>query len=202
MARIDTLDNFLTDVADSIRTAENSSEPIAASDFDTRISALGGGGNIDEYYTGNIINGSSNASGILHSIKKIPALTFNGTGTNHMFAKLDYVEDIDCSKFDTSNVTTMSNMFQNCYRIPSLDLSAFDTSNVTNMGYMFSGCQALKFLDIRNFTFDNVETFTAMLNYVPTDCLIIVKSQTEKLWFASRFTFYNNVKTVEEYENQ
>ena len=93
-------------------------------------------------------------------------------------------------------------MFQNCYRIPSLDLSAFDTSNVTNMGYMFSGCQALKFLDIRNFTFDNVETFTAMLTYVPTDCLIIVKSQTEKLWFASRFTFYNNVKTVEEYENQ
>ena len=177
MARIDTLDNFLTDVADSIRTAENSSEPIAASDFDTRISNLpSGGGSIDEYYTGNIINGSSSAPGILHSIKKIPALTFNGTGTNHMFAKLDYVEDIDFSKFDTSNVT--------------------------NMGNMFSGCQALKFLDIRNFTFDNVTSFTAMLNYVPTDCLIIVKSQTEKLWLASRFSFYNNVKTVDEYENQ
>ena len=158
-------------------------------------SSSGGGGSIEGYYTGTINNGSSNASGILHSIKKVPALTFNGIGANHMFAKLDYVEDIDCSKFDTSNVTTMSNMFQNCYRLPSLDLSTFDTSKVTNMSNMFSGCQALKHLDIRNFTFDNVETYTSMLNNVPTDCLIIVKSETEKLWFASRFTFYNNVKS-------
>ncbi len=45
MARTDTLGNFLTDVADAIRTAEGSSETIQASDFDTRIEALSGGGN-------------------------------------------------------------------------------------------------------------------------------------------------------------
>ena len=159
-----------------------------------------GGGSGAEYFTGTITNGSSNAPGILNSIKKITALTFNGAGTNHMFSKLNYVEEIDFSKFDTSNVTTMSNMFQNCYRIASLDLSTFYTPNVTNMGNMFNGCQALKFLDIRNFTFDNVTSHTTMFSYVPTDCLIIVKSQVEKDWIESKFPAYSNVKTVDEYE--
>lgn len=40
MARIDNLDNFLTDVADSIRAKTGSSEPIPASEFDLEISAL------------------------------------------------------------------------------------------------------------------------------------------------------------------
>lgn len=44
MARVDSLEHFLTDVADAIRTAEGSSETIQASDFDTRIEALSGGG--------------------------------------------------------------------------------------------------------------------------------------------------------------
>jgi hypothetical protein len=44
MARTNTLGNFLTDVAGAIRTAEGSSETIQASDFDTRIEALSGGG--------------------------------------------------------------------------------------------------------------------------------------------------------------
>ncbi len=46
MARIDTVTNFLTDVADSIRSKTGKSEPIACEDFDTEIASIqtGGGG--------------------------------------------------------------------------------------------------------------------------------------------------------------
>ena len=40
MARIDTLSNFLTDVAEAIRTKGGTSEQISASDFDTAITNL------------------------------------------------------------------------------------------------------------------------------------------------------------------
>lgn len=48
MARTDTLGNFLTDVAEAIRTKEGTSEAIPASEFDTRISNLSGGGGSEE----------------------------------------------------------------------------------------------------------------------------------------------------------
>lgn len=44
MARTNTLGNFLTDVADAIRTKKRSEEPIAAADFDTEIKNLPSGG--------------------------------------------------------------------------------------------------------------------------------------------------------------
>ena len=43
MARTDTLGNFLTDVAEAIRTKEGTTEIIPASEFDTRISNLSSG---------------------------------------------------------------------------------------------------------------------------------------------------------------
>ena len=43
MARIDNLTNFLTDVADSIRSKTGKSEAIAAEDFDTEIESISGG---------------------------------------------------------------------------------------------------------------------------------------------------------------
>ena len=46
MARIDNLTNFLTDVADSIRSKTGKSETIAAEDFDTEIESISGGANL------------------------------------------------------------------------------------------------------------------------------------------------------------
>ena len=45
MARTDTLGNFLTDVAEAIRTKEGTTETIPASEFDTRIANLSTGSN-------------------------------------------------------------------------------------------------------------------------------------------------------------
>jgi hypothetical protein len=50
MARTDTLGNFLTDVAKAIRTKEGTTETIPASEFDTRISNLSGGGSTPTEY--------------------------------------------------------------------------------------------------------------------------------------------------------
>ena len=47
MARTDTLGNFLTDVADAIRTKAGTSETIQASNFDTAISNIPSGGGND-----------------------------------------------------------------------------------------------------------------------------------------------------------
>jgi len=52
MARTDTLGNFLTDVADAIRTKTGGSAAIMASDFDTEIESIpsGGGGSLTMAY--------------------------------------------------------------------------------------------------------------------------------------------------------
>lgn len=46
MARIDTLNHFLTDVADSIREKKGTSGQILASNFDTEIASISGGGEV------------------------------------------------------------------------------------------------------------------------------------------------------------
>ena len=105
----------------------------------------------------------------------------------------------EVSNLDTSLITNMMYMFSNCLNLIELDLSNFNTSNVTNMSYMFQTCEKLEKLDIRNFTFDKVINYYGMfIGGFKTDCLIIVKSDTEKEWITSKFTNLTNVKTVDE----
>ena len=126
--------------------------------------------------------------------------TIQATNMEKMFYSCSELTSLDLSNFNTSKVTNMKGVFNGCNALTSLDLSVFDTSKVTNMSSMFSWCSALKNLDIRNFTFDKVTSYSNMFNNVPTDCLIIVKSDTEKEWITSKFTTLTNVKTVAEYE--
>ena len=202
MARTDTLGNFLTDIADAIRTKAGTSDTITASDFDTAISNIPSGVDINDYFLPTVSKGNFDTAGVIKSIIAIPPLEFSGTDCSNMFSQLSMTESIDCSKFDTSNVTNMVNMFLNCRKLKSLDLSNFETPNVTNMGNLFNGCEALRHLDIRKMTFDSVTNTKYMFNYIPNDCEIIVKSQTEKDIVLSIRSNLTNVKTVAEYENQ
>ena len=66
---------------------------------------------------------------------------------------------------------------------------------------MFSSCQSLKKIDFRNATIStSISNYTGMFNSVPTDCLIIVATDSIKSWFNSKFSTMKNVKTLAEYQ--
>lgn len=144
------------------------------------------------------------------------------------FSLCSALTSINLSGWDTGATTTMSSMFSSCSSFTKLDLSSFrlkPNQNV-NMSYIFSNCtlleeidlsglenvgkgsnlknafqncKALQKLDIRKLDFSvSWEFNTAMLSGVPTTCLIIVKDDTAKQWFATNFGAYTNVKTVAE----
>ena len=82
------------------------------------------------------------------------------------------VEEIDLTKIDTSNLTTMASMFEKYWvggsssecKLKSIDLSGFDTSKVTNMSSMFRGCKKLESLDLSNFDTSNVTNMSGMFS--------------------------------------
>ena len=127
--------------------------------------------------------------------------TSNVTEINGMFTNCANLTSLNVSSFNTSKVTKMHQMFSDCRNLTSLDLSNFDTSNVTHIYGMFSGCNKLTHLDIRGFTFDKITTYSNTFDNIPADCLIIVKSDTEKQWILTNGrSDLTNIKTVAEYE--
>ena len=156
---------------------------------------------VSNFDTSNVIYMSSmfNNCSELTSLDVSNFDTSNVTNMSSMFSNCPKLTSLDVSNFDTSNVTDMSNMFKYCSELTSLDVSNFDTSNVTNMKYLFSNCYNLAKLDIRNFTFDKVTNYSDIFLMVPTDCLIIVKSDTEKEWVLARRSDFTNVKILDEF---
>ena len=189
MARIDTLTNFLTDVADSIREKKGTSELIQASNFDTEIDSIESGSDLDEYFE---TNANSNEAYWVRDnfIKKFPSIIIDDSITNltSFCANLPYkiipkiicnnnvtnfmslyngcnnATTIDVSGLNSSNVTNMENMFINCQSLESLNLSNFNTSNVTNMSNMFYGCVNLTNLNLSNFNTSNVTNMSYMFS--------------------------------------
>lgn len=160
MARTNNLSNFLTDVADAIRTKKGSEELIAAEDFDTEIENLPSGGDLSEYYTSTISSGTTAAGGWKDTIKKMPAFTNDGTNCSYMFYDCTSTI-IDLSNFNTSSVTNMEGMFRSCSKVEGLNLSTFNTQNVTNMKNIFSGCSKLQTIT-HNLNMSNVDNMEGM----------------------------------------
>ena len=139
MARINTLGNFLTDVADAIREKKGTTDTILASNFDTEIASIEGGGDINEYLSDTITSGNNSLGGWINTIKKMRSpLTVKGTSAEYMFYNYKLNE---LPQLDTSNVTDMNHMFTLCTNLTIIP--QLDTSNVTYMNYMFSGCANL-----------------------------------------------------------
>lgn len=88
--------------------------------------------------------------------------TGNVTSMESMF-DTTYAVRINVSGFNTSKVTTMKNMFNNSQYIRSLDLSSFDTSNVTNMYWMLRSLN-LETIDVSNFNTSKVQDMSGMFN--------------------------------------
>ena len=84
------------------------------------------------------------------------------TDMNYMFGWCDSLTDLDVRGWNTSNVTNMESMFYECSSLTSLDVRGWDTSNVTNMYWMFHGCSSLLSLDVSGWNTSNVTNMAAM----------------------------------------
>lgn len=160
MARTDTLGNFLTDVANAIRTKKGTTDTIPANTFDTEISSIEGG---SSKYTPRYIS-FYNYRGTELNEELANLDTSLLTDTHNMFYDCLDLTSLDLSTFDTSNVTTMSNMFRQCAALTTLNMSNFNTSNVTDMGFMFNACLKLTSLDVSNFDASKLTTICAMFS--------------------------------------
>lgn len=147
------------------------------------------------------------------NLKSVDLSNFNFTGLSNStsggfqyFLDMgsDYARNLTSVKFptekQTSKLVTIYYMFRGCNALTEIDLS-FLEATLTNVSYAFYNCRALTKIDIRNITLSGItgsSYYSNMLTGVPTDCLIIVKNQTQKNWFNSKFPTYTNVKTVDE----
>lgn len=167
MAKTDNLSDFLTDVANSIRTKTGTTEQINAQDFSAKILNIQTGGentlknllDATKYttYLFNDYNGTS-VDGLIQpndtenvttmyfmfnkctNLTTIPQLnTSNVTDMHRMFYKCTNLTTIP--QLNTSNVTNMNSMFMDCTSLTTIPL--LNTSNVTDIGYMFYNCASL-----------------------------------------------------------
>ena len=193
MARTNTLGNFLTDVADAIRTKKGSEEPIAAADFDTEIKNLPSGGSYDWEALGfeeepSVIEEDYNYALTLKN--NWDPTTTTMPSSKFQNKRIVYMPDIDARNItglnafaDAFNVTSgganltsvapmkatpsgsISQMFRSCQRLKQADLSGFDTSNVTDMSSLFWYCSELENLDISTFNTARVTNMLSMFFY-------------------------------------
>ena len=145
MAKTDNLQDFLTDVANAIRTKTGTTQPINAQNFSTEILNIptGGGGNtlknlLDATHSCyNLFYGYSGTS--VDALIK-PNDTENVTNMNDMFYLCDNLTHIPT--FNTSNVKKMYRIFGNCHKLTTIP--ALDVSNVTDLSSAFVNCSQLK----------------------------------------------------------
>ena len=223
MAKTDNLSDFLTDVANSIRTKTQTSEPINAQDFSDKILSISGlkeliagksscsnlfttydGTSVDDLIqysdTENVISMRGMFSAC-NNLTTIPLLnTSNVLDMNSMFQSCSNLTSIP--QFNTSKVTDMISMFQSCSNLTTIPL--LDTSNVKYMNYMFSGCHALTTVPALDAS--NVITMSGMFEFCTNLKSILITnigvsldiSASTKFEKADLLVILNNLKTVTE----
>ncbi len=133
-------------------------------------------------------------------------LTFdNLTTSSAMLSSMSKVTTIDLTDMVGTKVTNASYMFNNDVLVTSIKLTNFNPTGSINASSMFTGCRALQFLDIRSFDLTKVSNSKYMFgytvsDYLPANCLIIVKDQTSKDWMNTNWNYLTNVQTAAEYE--
>ena len=176
MARTSSLNEFLTDVAESIRTKKGTTDLISPSNFDTEISSIETGGVSGEVEVQS--NGNAANYAWTYAVTELPKIIvknqsaralnsffqqYKGETLNLDFSQLNQTTNNLTSMFsncinlkninglntlDTSYVTTLENMFASCQALETIDLSTFNVSLINNIKGIFYGCSSLKTLDL------------------------------------------------------
>ncbi len=145
MARIDTLTNFLTDVADSIRSKTGKSDAIACEDFDTEIESIetGGGEKPEKGY----VLGKFNSDGFptevtTYGLTTLPAKTFYVNSKNNPPYFFLYIDSV----YLNEGMTTIGTFaFNNCINLIKINLpSGFKTLGESS----FNGCTNLTTINL------------------------------------------------------
>lgn len=149
MARIDTLNNFLTDVADSIREKKGSTGVIPAANFDTEIESIpsGGGVDINDYFNVTINNQSRYDFLNKHYIKRLPKVTVDSSVVTLLSAFAGWSLTI-APEIELNNVVNVAYLFQDAVNLVSTP--EYDFKNITQMDGVFSNCQSLEVVNIKN----------------------------------------------------
>ena len=141
MARTDTLPHFLTDVADAIREKKGTEETITASDFDTEIENLPGGGSSLDWSA--IGYSEEPDTGIEEGYEYAIEVKNNWTPATSLINKFNNNVNLKFMPLvDTSITTNMQSIFRNCYILSAIP--QLNTSNVTNTSQMFYNAYNLK----------------------------------------------------------
>lgn len=169
MSKVAISEEYLTDIADSIREKLNSQDTYKVSEMSEAIDSItGGGGDIDwsaigyestpqiivegYNYAVEIKNNWQNVADLTDkfndnkNIKIMPLVdTSNATTMNGMFYNSNIME---IPLLNTENVKDMISMFYSCVLIETIPL--LNTSKCEKMGTMFLGCRNLKNVPILN----------------------------------------------------
>lgn len=183
MARIDTLTNFLTDVANAIRQKKGTTGEIPASNFDTEIASIQSG---DDFYIDDFDYFFYNGARIddmykyIDAGKDVTTCNWMFSGANVNGKTLDRFFDlsktvtmnstfrstgftnVNLSNLNAKNVTDMSHTFRGMGRLITLNLTGFQTQNVTNLQYLFNGDSNLIELDLSGFYTSKCDNFILM----------------------------------------
>lgn len=144
MAKTDNLQDFLTDVANAIRTKTGTTQPINAQNFSTEILNIStGGGNTLK----NLLDATHNCYYLFNSYKGTsiddliqPNDTENVTNMGSMFSYCDNLTTIP--QLNTSKVTSIDAIFYNCSKLTTIP--ALDVSKVKYATNSFNNCVNLK----------------------------------------------------------
>lgn len=128
MAKNNNLQDFLTDIANSIRTKTGTTQPINAQNFSTEILNIPTGG---ENTLKNLLDATQKAEGLF--------LNYKGDSVDNLIAYND-----------TENVVVAERMFKDCINLLSIPL--LDTSNLQNIEQMFNGCSSITTIPLFNFS--------------------------------------------------
>ena len=174
MATNNNLQDFLTDVANAIRTKTGTTQPINAQNFSTEILNIPSGG---ENTLKNLLDATHSCYYLFASYKGTsvddliqPSDTENVTNISSMFSYCDNITTIP--QLNTSKVTSIDAIFYNCVGLTTIP--ALDVSKVKYATNSFAGCTNLKSILMTGMkvSFD----ISASIKFERADLLIILNN--------------------------